>query len=330
MDDQRGGQGGGMYLAITIDVEEDNWSSYDTSPVLSNIPKLSDLQKTFDSYEVKPTYLITYPVASDRNSVSLLRKILEDGGCEIGAHLHPWNTPPFEEEKTVENTMLCNLEKDLQYRKMESLHEKITENFGMEPAAFRSGRWGFGPTVAENMYKLGYKVDSSVSPYLNWEKCHGPDFSDRSPMPQFLYMDQGKYPGAAILEVPATIGFLQEDFELCNSIYQKLSNSKLKHFRLRGILDRLNLLNKVWLSPEPDNAESMIRLAETMKKKNCRILNMFFHSPSLRHGLTHFTRTREEAAEMFRRIETFLEFAKASKTESITLSESLRIITQPA
>jgi hypothetical protein len=33
---------------------------------------------------------------------------------------------------------------------------------------------------------------------------------------------------------------------------------------------------------------------------------------------------------MFRRIETFLEFAKASKTESITLSESLRIIKQPA
>jgi hypothetical protein len=113
-----------MYLAITIDVEEDNWSSYDSSPVLSNIPKLLELQKLFDSYDVKPTYLVTYPVVSDRNSVSILRKILEDGGCEIGAHLHPWNTPPHEEEKTVENTMLYNLEKNLQYRKMESLHEK--------------------------------------------------------------------------------------------------------------------------------------------------------------------------------------------------------------
>ena len=318
------------HLAITIDVEEDNWSSYDTNPVLSNIPKLLELQKLFDSYEVKPTYLVTYPVASDRNSASILRKILEDGGCEIGAHLHPWNTPPFEEEKTFENTMLCNLEKDLQYRKMESLHEKITENFGMEPAAFRSGRWGFGPTVAENMYKLGYKVDTSVSPYLSWEKCHGPDFSDRSPMPQFLHMDSDKNPGAFILEVPATIGFLQDNFELCNSIYKKISSRKLKHFRLRGILDRLNLLNKIWLSPEPDNAEMMIRLAKTMMKKRYQILNMFFHSPSLRHGLTHFTRTNEEETELFRRIEKFLEFAKASKIESIILSESLKILTQPA
>src|SRR3990170_294316 len=330
MDDQRGGQGVGMYLAITIDVEEDNWSSYDSSPVLSNIPKLLELQKLSDSYEVKPTYLITYPVVSDRNSVSILRKILEDDGCEIGAHLHPWNTPPYDEEKTVENTMLYNLEKDIQYRKMESLHEKIVENFGMEPVTFRSGRWGFGPAVAENMHKLGYKVDTSVSPYISWEKCHGPDFSDRSPMPQLLYMDYDKNPGAYILEVPATIGFLQGNFELCNSIYRKISGSKLKYFRLRGILDRLNLLNKVWLSPEPDSAESMIRLAETMMKKNYQILNMFFHSPSLRHGLTHFTRTREEETELIRRIEKFLEFAKASNIKSIKLSESLKIITQTA
>ena len=135
--------GGDVYLAITIDVEEDNWSNYGTAPVLTNIPRLLELQRLFDRYAVKPTYLITYPVASDKNSVSMLRKIMEDGRCEIGAHLHPWYTPPFDEEKTVRNTMLFNLPKELQYKKIESLHEKILENFNMEPVTFRSGRWGF-------------------------------------------------------------------------------------------------------------------------------------------------------------------------------------------
>jgi len=319
-----------MYLAITIDVEEDNWSDYEAGPVLSNIGRLSELQRLFDVYEVKPTYLITYPVATDKNSISMLRKIMEGGRCEIGAHLHPWNTPPFDEEKTVENTMLCNLEKDLQYRKMESLHERIAENFKFEPVTFRSGRWGFNHAVAENMYRLGYKVDTSISPYVSWEKCHGPDFSDTSPMPQFLKVDRDKNPDACILEIPATIGFLQGDFELCNSIYKKISGSKLKHFRLRGILDKLGILNRVWLSPEPDNAEKMIQLAVTLMKKKYQILNLFFHSPSLQHGLTHFTRTREDAAELIRRIEKFLIFAKKSNIRSIQLSESMKTMAQTA
>ena len=206
---------------------------------------------------------------------------MEDGRCEIGAHLHPWYTPPFEEEKTVRNTMLFNLPKELQYKKIASLHEKIFENFKMEPVTFRSGRWGFDHTVAENIHRLGYKVDTSVSPYMNWEKYHGPDFSDRSPMPEILYMDENRKTGSSILEVPATIGFLQSNFDGCNACLNKISNSKLKYFRLAGILDKLKLINKVWLSPESDDRDKMIGLAKIFLKKKYSILNMFFHSPSL-------------------------------------------------
>ena len=313
-----------MFLAITIDVEEDNWSDYNSAPVLSNIGKLTELQTVFDNYNVKPTYLISYPVATDKNSISILRKILDQGRCEIGAHLHPWNTPPFEEEKTVKNTMLSNLNKELQYRKLESLHAKIVENFKMDPVSFRSGRWGFDHTVAENIHRLGYKVDTSVSPYLNWESYYGPDFSNRSPMPQLLQIGNGG-PDASILEVPATIGFLQDNYDRCNARMKTISGSALRHFRLIGILDRLNIINKVWLSPESDDAGKMIRLSESIKRNNYPILNMFFHSPSLRHGLTHFTKTKDEETELTRRIEKFLEYKAQSNIESITLSESLKI-----
>ena len=317
--------GGEMYLAITIDTEEDNWSNYDSEPVLSNVPRILELQKIFDRHGVKPTYLVSYPVAADRKSVSILREILEGGRCEVGAHLHPWNTPPFEEEKTVKNTMLFNLDRELQYRKMESLHGKIAENFGMEPVTFRTGRWGFDQTVAENIHRLGYRADTSISPYINWEKCHGPDFSDRSPMPGILRIAGSGGADSSILEVPATIGFLQENFERCNSCLNSISNSGLKHLRLRGILDKLGIINKVWLSPESDNAEMMIRLAETMRKKGYPILNMFFHSPSLQYGLTHFTKTREEEKELFSRIEKFMAFKEKSNIVSVTISEFQKV-----
>lgn len=318
--------GGDVYLAITIDVEEDNWSDYGTSPALSNIPRLLELQEVFDRYKVKPTYLITYPVASDRSSVSMLRKIMEDGRCEIGAHLHTWYTPPFDEEKTVKNTMLFNLPQELQYKKVASLHEKIFENFKMEPVTFRSGRWGFDHAVAEIIHRLGYKVDTSVSPYMNWEKYDGPDFSDRSPMTEILHMDKNRDPDSSILEVPVTIGFLQSDFDGCNACLKKISNSSLRHFRLVGILDKLKLINKVWLSPETDDGDKMISLAKTFVKKKYSLLNMFFHSPSLQGGLTPFTKTKQEEVELTNRIERFMKFKEASNMESIKMSESFDLI----
>lgn len=312
-----------MHLAITIDTEEDNWSDYASAPVLSNIERLPDLQKLFDRYGVTPTYLISFPVATDRNSISLLRKIMEDGRCEIGAHLHPWNTPPFEEEKTPKNTMLFNLDKDLQYRKLESLHSKIAENFRYEPVTFRTGRWGFDLAVAENIHRLGYKVDTSVSPYSNWEKYDGPDFSDRSPVPQHIRVGNGGNPDSRILEVPATIGFLQDDYGRCNRYLKTISGGALRHLRLVGILDRLGVINKVCLSPEPDTADKMIGLAKSMKRNGHQVLNMFFHSTSLKHGLNHFTKTREEAEELTNRIEKFLRYAAESNIRPMRLSDSL-------
>jgi hypothetical protein len=95
-------------------------------------------------------------------------------------------------------------------------------------------------------------------------------------------------------------------------------------------LDRLNLINKVWLSPETDDGGKMIRLAKTFMKKNYPILNLFFHSPSLQSGLTHFTKTREEAEELIRRIETFLEFKEFSNMKSVKLSESRKIVAESA
>lgn len=309
-----------MSLAITIDVEEDNWSNYDSDPVLSNIAKLSELQKLFDKYHVKPTYLITYPVAIDMKSVSLLRKIMEDGRCEIGTHVHPWNTPPFEEEKSVKNTMLFNLKRDLQYKKIESVHEKIRGNFGVEPVTFRAGRWGFDQAVAENMFKFGYKVDCSVSPYMNWESYHGPDFSNWSPGIQRIYLGNQAH-DHYLLEIPATVGFLQPNYKLCNKMFNTISNSKLKHFRMIGVLDKLKMLNKVWLSPETSDGMEMIKLANSMKREGYVFLNMFFHSSSLKAGLTPFTKSVEDEKIIMKRIEEFLEKMAINNVKSITLRE---------
>ena len=204
-----------MYLIITIDTEEDNWGNYSpTGHTLENIERLPYLQGLFDEYDVKPAYLITYPVATDEKTVSILKGILKEGKCEIGSHCHPWNTPPFEEKNTIENSMLCNLPMDLQYKKLESLDNVIMQNFDIKPISFRAGRWGYNQEVAKNLYKLGYRIDTSITPFVDWRDDHGPDFSDILPLPFKFSCENvyGETPNGFMLEVPVTIGFSQKFF----------------------------------------------------------------------------------------------------------------------
>lgn len=316
-----------MYLIITIDTEEDNWGDYKpTNHTVENIKEIPRLQELFDEFEVKPTYLITYPVAKDPQSVSILKKILDEGKCEIGTHCHPWNTPPFEEKLNEKNSMLNNLSAELQFKKIKNLHEEIIKNFGITPVSFRGGRWGFNEGTALAISKLGYKVDSSITPYTTWYEYHGPDYSDVGLRPYRFSAENilRELENGQLIEIPVSIGFLQKNYELANKINKKLNKNNT--FKLIGILSKLRLLNKIWLSPELSSEEKMIDLAKIIMGKNIKILNMTFHSVSLKRNL--FTEYRGDEEKLFYRIRGFLLYIKNANIKSITLSEVIDLIKQ--
>jgi hypothetical protein len=311
-------------LIITIDTEEDNWAHYRTTdnPV-ENIEKIVQLQALFDRFEVKPTYLVTYPVATNPRSVAILKAILDAGKCEIGTHCHPWNTPPFEEEISERNSMLCNLPEDLVYRKLECLHEVISNNFDVLPVSFRAGRWGFGSSVARSLARLGYLVDSSVSPYVDWSVYHGPDFSAFPLRPYRFDLDDILTPRAdgALLEIPATVGFLQGDFARCQKWTKACETNISKKFHLKGILSRVGLLENAWLSPEQSNSKTMIRLARHIEKMKLPCLNMSFHSTSLVAGLSPFVRDWEDERIFLQNIKELLIHASKSDWTAVLIKE---------
>ena len=85
-----------MYLLAGIDTEGDNqWDpAARANQAFENIYALPRLHALFARHAVRPTYVITYPVASDPRSGDVLRGLLAGGDCEIGAHHHAWETPP--------------------------------------------------------------------------------------------------------------------------------------------------------------------------------------------------------------------------------------------
>jgi hypothetical protein len=313
-----------MKLVITIDTEEDQWGGYlPSGQTVENIKQIPVLQALFDEFHAIPTYLLTYPVATHPGSVALLRAIQDDGRCEIGTHCHPWNTPPFEGETGTKETMLCNLPEDLIYRKLECLHNTLTQNLGTAPTSFRAGRWGYGGTVAHALSKLGYRVDSSIYALTDWTRDHGPNFSDLHAGSYYFHPGTPFTPDTTgpILEVPATVGFLQKNEPLAAKTYVLLQRS-----HLLGVLDGLHLLNKVALSPELTDGPEMITLVKQAIERKLPIANLFFHSSSLRPGATPFIRSASDLSDFLNRIRRLLQFTREAGIESIRLSDATSVV----
>ena len=317
-----------MHYVITIDTEEDNWARYSaTNNPVTNIEKLIPLQQMFDRYQVRPTYLISYPVATTPRSVEILKSFLDNGTCEIGMHCHPWNTPPFEEEINDINSMLCNLPEELVHKKLTFLHQTICNNFGIVPVSFRSGRWGFSPAVARALFALGYKIDTSVSPFITWQEYHGPDFRDFPYRPYRFDPDDILTPNdqGPLLQVPATVGFLQGNFNRCRKIIKSVETETGKKMRLKGLLYRTGLLNKVWLSPELSDTATMMKLAEQLMSQGVPVLNMSFHSTTLKPGLSPFVKNCTDEVKFVSKIEKLLIYFKKKNISSITLADFEKI-----
>jgi len=295
---------------ITIDTEEDDWGEYRTTGFsVKNIGQISRLQTLFDHYGAVPTYLVTYPVVTDDASRDLFLEILARNRCEMGTHCHPWNTPPFEEELTERHSMLSNLPHSTVSKKIKLLTNQITKSLGVVPRSFRAGRWGFGPHVAAVLKELGYSVDTSVTPLIDWSAYTGPDFrAAPSGSYQFNPTDiQLAVPNGSLLEVPATIGFLQNNYELCRRINSWQGISSRLH--IRGILERAGLVNLRWLSPEHSSGKDMVALAKTTLQQGASYLNMTFHSTTLLPGKSPYVHAESDLTSFLENIEMVLKFA---------------------
>jgi len=261
----------------------------------------------------------------DKKARGILKGTYDDGRCEIGTHCHPWNTPPYEEEINEFNSMMCNLPSELVEKKMERLHFAIVDHLNLSPICFRAGRWGFDGRVAKIIQNLGYKIDSSISPFVDWSKYFGPDFSRGHSTSYMFELENMMVPSenGILLEVPPTVGFYQKNGRFCYSLREKLRGKPFSRFHLLGILDRLGLLNFRWLSPELSSGPDMIRLAKQFIRSGHRFLNVSFHSTSMLPGKGPFVESETALKQFMSDIEMFLEYASGHGWEFSPLSGAM-------
>ena len=194
-----------MKLAITIDVEEEGLfrGKYDScNASVTNVSQLRRLDSIFLEWEIRPTLLITYPVVINETALNLLLELQERWKAEIGAHLHPWNTPPLQTLPHPEPVPSEFMPKELLKAKLETLMRCLSQR-GIEPISFRMGRFNMGPRMFSVLQETGIKVDSSIAPMQRY--YGGPDHLTAPTDPYFPDPVDPRRPGSSkILEVPLT------------------------------------------------------------------------------------------------------------------------------
>lgn len=291
------------HINVVIDTEEEfDWHA-DFSRENTNVSHLSHvgkIQSIFDHYNITPVYVINYPVASQPEGYEPLLRILSRGRCIIGAHMHPWVNPPFEEEVCAFNSFPGNLPYSLESKKLEILRECIERNLGIRPVIYKAGRYGIGTNTVDILAKQGFEFDASFCPHTDFSKEGGPDFTGKTATPHWL--------DKKIFEIPLTVGFEGMIRAIGPRLYQKLTLGFPKKLRMPGIFSRIGLLNRVVLSPEASNCSEMIRLVRDQYRDGEKIFSLAFHSPSIEPGHTPYVRSEQGLDVFLSKLRKFFDF----------------------
>jgi len=290
-------------LLIVVDTEEEfDWTRPFSRESRSTraIPAQARAHEIYDRFGIVPTYVIDYPVATDADAVCFLKNLRDAGKAEIGAHLHPWVTPPYVEEVTTRNSYHCNLPRELERIKIETLTGAIQRSFGERPNIFKAGRYGYGPHTGKALADLGYEVDCSFVPHTDLSGDGGPDFRGRPDVPHWL--------PEGLLEVPLSVGFLGALPRLGEKADWLFDSRNAARLRLPGMLARTGLVARSRLTPEGTPAAEQCSLIAAMAARGHRLFSLTYHSPSLEPGNTPYVRDAADLADFLAAIEQVLTF----------------------
>jgi hypothetical protein len=292
-------------LFVTVDTEEEfDWSRPFARENVSveAARSIGRLQSLFAAWRVVPTYVVDYPIASQIEGYRVLADFERSGAAIIGAHLHPWVNPPLTETLSRGNSFGCALGLTLETEKIRLLRDRIEDSFGVRPRVFKAGRYGFGATTATALESLGFDVDLSINPRMNFSIEGGPSFSRFDTRP-FFFGSHRK-----ILEIPCTTDYAGVAARFGRPLHQAASHPSVQWARPVGVLSRLGIVDRVTLSPEGHTLDEMKAVTRSLMARGIRTFSLTMHSPSVKPGCTPYVRTAADLAAFMERLNRYCEF----------------------
>ena len=292
-------------LVVVIHTEEEfDWEKpHDRNATsVAHMRHIERAQRVFDDFGIVPNYVVDFPIATQLEAVAPLKAFADSGRALIGAHLHPWVSPPFDEEVNARNSYPGNLPRALEHEKLRRLTDAITDAFGSRPLTYLAGRYGFGPNTGEILESLGYEVDISVAASIDYSADGGPDYSGFTSDPYWFGRSRH------LLGLPGSGGYVGWLRAGGTPLYRRLTQAWLRRARVSGAVARLRLLERIRLSPEDYTEPEMRRLTNALLADGARVLVFSFHSPSVMPGGTPYVRNDADLARFLDKCRRYFDF----------------------
>ncbi|MDB1123708.1 polysaccharide deacetylase family protein [Vibrio algarum] len=228
-------------------------------------------------------------------------KPLENKNIEFATHLHPWVSPPFEDDSDHVESLYSypgNLSKNWEQRKLERLTETIEQVTGTRPISYLAGRYGIGKHSAEILCGLGYKIDLSISPYVDFSHQQGPDFS--------CYSNKS-FQKDNLVYLPHTCSILSALPPVTNYLNRNpVKFTELQSNRVVSLVGKFFRIRRYRLSPEGFTFKQMKMVTESQIGIGQHEFILSFHSPSAKPGLTPYVRNQTDLKNFRKNITQYI------------------------
>jgi hypothetical protein len=316
-----------MQLIITIDTEADDQWQRRGPATTQNIAFIPPFQEICARHGIPPTYLCTHEVVSDPAFEQVLVPFERAGQAEIGAHLHPWTTPPLDHYWDLTDRAYAyasEIPTSLFRKKLETLTAALQAACGRRPTSYRAGRWGFSAAHTEILLDLGYGVDCSVTPLLSWQDAgareRGQDFREAPAWPYYVaWGDPGRSGASSLIEVPVTV--LQTNGLMRRSaVLAEWYRRSRKHAVAKG-LNRLFRVAPQWFRPFREmTAERLMDVFRTARRLNLPVIQMAFHSSELMPGASPHNPGQDDVARLLAKLDDVFSRLAGEGVTATTLS----------
>jgi len=296
-------------FVITIDTEGDNLWARPREITTRNAAYLPRFQSLCERFGFKPVYLTNYEMAMSDVFVEFARDVLARGACEIGMHLHAWNSPPLvplTNDDFQYQPYLIEYSDSVMKEKIRIVTRLLEERFDQAMISHRAGRLGFDGLYAAMLLEEGYRVDSSVSPGLDWSETPGDpngnggtDYTQFPGHPYFFSPSDISMPtNGGMLEVPMTIN--------SSGLYRR-APWVYRIPLLRQTANRLVSPALNHLCPAESNLRGMLRAARTARREAAAHLDFSLHSSELMPGGSPTFRSASHIERLYEHLEILFE-----------------------
>lgn len=280
------------YFIITVDTEGDDlWSWSPSKDITTRCSKfIPRFQELCERYSFIPVYLTNYEMALDDFWVDYGKKKQQEGKCEIGMHLHAWNSPPLYSLTNVfgSNPYITEYPLKIVRKKVCFLKTFLEERFDSLIVSHRSGRWSTNQEYLEILVNNGILVDCSFTPGL--DLSYLPGFSKMAGSNYRRIKHRSFFHSSGIYEIP-----------MSTFVSRKNDGGSFKH-RLKTLFKG----NYKWLRPINISLKEMIDIVNHFRQSD--YIEFMIHSSELMPGGSPYFKDEEEIEELYNKLDSFFSY----------------------